>query len=73
MGIIPTYHHEIYDICFPLQNQATKATEFVLQMKDGIDSFLANNGAGILLHILAMHDYSPLDYESAQGLVSFTW
>lgn len=38
-------------------------------MKEGIDSFLASNGA---VHILAMHGYSPLDYESEQGLVSFS-
>lgn len=41
-------------------------------MKGGIDSFLASNGAGIVLQILAMHGYSPLDYESEQGLVSFS-
>lgn len=64
MSIIPSYHHKIYGICFPYQNQATKATEFGLWMKEGIDTFLANDGAGILLHILPMQDYSPLDYES---------
>lgn len=52
LGIIPSNHHEIYGISFPYQNQATKATEFGPEMKEGIDTFTANNGAGILLHIL---------------------
>lgn len=30
MSIILSYHHETYGICFPYQNQATKATEFGL-------------------------------------------